>query len=101
MTQQNDKDGSPPHLNAVDERIIKQVRTGTATYGDHGIIDSPRDVGGWPPLESKPAPPDTDHDDLPDAWEVKYGLDPNNADDRNTLADDGYTMLEKYLNSII
>jgi|GEM_PF-5374095 len=45
------------------------------------------------------SPTDTDHDGMPDDWERKTGLDPNNADDRNTLAADGYTMLEKYLNS--
>jgi pectate lyase len=36
---------------------------------------------------------------MPDEWEQKNGLDPDNPDDRNRIANDGYTMLEKYLNS--
>jgi pectate lyase len=37
---------------------------------------------------------------MPDRWEKKQGLDPNYAPDRNKTGEDGYTMLEKYLNSI-
>jgi pectate lyase len=37
---------------------------------------------------------------MPDAWEKANNLDPNNANDRNNVAPDGYTMLERYLNSI-
>ena len=37
---------------------------------------------------------------MPDGWEKKNGLNPNDADDRNNVGKDGYTMLEKYLNSI-
>ena len=33
------------------------------------MIDSQDDVGGWPNLESTPAPKDSDHDGMPDAWE--------------------------------
>ena len=64
------------------------------------IIKSQDEVGGWPVLNSKPAPVDSDRDGMPDEWEKKNGLNPGNADDRNKVADDGYTMLEKYLNSI-
>jgi len=65
-----------------------------------GIIDSQADVGGWPTLTSTTAPEDTDHDGMPDAWESSHGLNPNDGEDRNEVADDGFTMLEKYLNSI-
>ena len=58
-------------------------------------------MGGWPEQKSVPAPVDTDHDGMPDEWETKNGLNKNNPDDRNKVAEDGYTMLEKYLNSII
>jgi len=57
-------------------------------------------VGGWPVLKSQLAPKDTDHDGMPDEWEHKNKLDKNNPYDRNTIASDGYTMLEKYINSI-
>jgi pectate lyase len=37
---------------------------------------------------------------MPDNWETKNNLNPKNADDRNKVGVDGYTMLEKYLNGI-
>lgn len=92
---------SLPKRDSIDERIIEEVRNGTATYGDDGIISSHSEVGGWPVLESAPAPADSDHDGMPDEWETKNGLNPDDASDRNKVADDGYTMLEKYLNSLI
>ena len=68
-----------PKRDSVDTRIIEEVRTGTATYGGiwgtgSGIIDSQTDVGGWPTLHSAPAPKDTDHDGMPDDWEMQYGF---------------------------
>lgn len=91
--------GASLQRDPVDARIIEEVRTGTATYGN-GIISSPLDVGGWPELASAPAPTDSDHDGMPDEWEKQNGLNPNDASDRNKIAEDEYTMLEKYLNSI-
>ncbi|MBN1414406.1 MAG: pectate lyase [Bacteroidales bacterium] len=104
-----------PGRDAVDTRIIEETRGGFATYEGVGykaevkiadaskkcgIIDTQNDVGGWPLLKSDPAPKDTDHDGMPDEWELKNELDPDNATDRNTIAEDGYTMLEKYINNI-
>ncbi|MBW3000256.1 solute carrier organic anion transporter [Candidatus Woesearchaeota archaeon] len=41
---------------------------------------------------------DTDMDGMPDKWELKYGLDPNNPDDANQDMDgDGYSNLDEYL----
>ena len=37
---------------------------------------------------------------MPDDWEINSGLDPRDPTDRNLVADDGCTMLEKYLNGI-
>ncbi|MDD3319815.1 MAG: pectate lyase [Paludibacter sp.] len=95
-----DHAGCSLHRDAVDTRIVGEARTGTSTYGNNGIITDPSDVGGWPTLNSLPAPTDTDHDGMPDDWETAHNLNPNNATDRNTVAADGYTMLEKYLNGI-
>jgi pectate lyase len=103
-----------PKRDAVDLRIIKEVRGGYATFegtykNNHevfnstkisGIIDTQADVGGWPELKSTPAPKDTDHDGMPDVWEEKNGLDPKNAEDRNNVSQEGYTMLEEYLNGL-
>ena len=41
---------------------------------------------------------DTDGDGMPDEWEVKYGLDPEDASDADTdLDNDGLTNLYEYL----
>jgi hypothetical protein len=37
---------------------------------------------------------------MPDDWEKANGHDPQNASDGNQKWGPGYTMLEKYLNSI-
>lgn len=105
-----------PRRDAVDMRIIEEVRNGNAIYEGVsykvqkrvidtsipcGMIDSQEDVGGWPELKSLPAPVDSDHDGMPDEWEKKNGLNPHDASDRNGVAKNGYTNLENYLNSII
>ncbi len=93
-----------PRRDAVDERVIHETKTGTATgkgvFGKPGIIDDPRVVGGWPEYKSATAPLDTDEDGMPDEWEKKKGLNPDNAADRNKSDHHGYTMLENYLNEI-
>lgn len=57
-------------------------------------------MGGWPEIKSSKAPKHTDHGGMPDKWEKKSKLNPTNVDDRNNVGEDGYTMLEKYLNGI-
>ncbi len=53
-------------------------------------------------LHSAPGLKDDDHDGMPDDWERAHGLDPANPKDRNGDFDgDGFTNLEKYLNSLI
>jgi len=90
---------SLPQRDSVDARIADEVRDGAATYGNHGIINTPDDVGGWPNLESAEAAQDSDNDGMPDEWEMKYGLDAHNADDNSSDKDgDSYTNVEEYLN---
>jgi len=106
---------SLPVRDAVDSRIIEEVRGGYATYEGKtykeqkrqpdlskksGIIDSQNDVGGWPVLNSLPAPADSDHDGMPDEWEKAQKLNPHNPDDRNQTDKDGWTNLERYLNGL-
>jgi len=44
---------------------------------------------------------DSDHDGIPDEWEKAHGLNPNDPADANgDYNGDGYTNLEKYLNSL-
>jgi pectate lyase len=87
---------------SVDKRIVGEVRSGTATYGN-GVIDSQEEVGGHPQLHSLPAPRDTDQDGMPNAWEAARGLDPLNPTDRNAtnLSGTFYTNLEVYLNELV
>lgn len=87
-----------PRRDAVDERIIGEVAAGTATHGN-GIIDTTDQAGGWPAYRSLPAPVDTDHDGMPDAWERRHGLNPANpADGIGDPDKDGYTSIEEFLN---
>lgn len=112
-----------PHRDAVDERIIGNVRRGQvsaqvgpntradlghAGYNDKtidellrliplGIITHPSQVGGYPSYRGTPYV-DTDGDGMPDAWETAHGLNPRDPSDANgDLNGDGYTNIEKYL----
>jgi pectate lyase len=91
---------------AVDSRIVEEVSTSTAygsgVYGTaKGIIDSPDAVDGYPAYQSVEAPVDSDHDGMPDTWEIEKGLNPNDAADGNKLTKSGYTALEIYLNGLV
>jgi hypothetical protein len=94
-----------PKRDAVDERVVNETRTGTAigkgVFGKPGIIDHPLAVGGWPEYKSAAAPADSDKDGMPDEWEKKKGLNPNDAADRNKTDASGYSMLEVYLNELV
>ena len=104
-----------PRRDPLDARIVEETRTGTARFGGSydarfddtgdgkdkgkGIIDSQKTVGGWPELNSAPAPDDADQDGMPNAWERGAGLDPEDpSDGPQDMDGDGYTNLEEYLN---
>ena len=58
--------------------------------------------GGYGTLNGGTAPVDTDGDGIPDAWERRYGLDPNDASDATADFDrTGYTNIEKYVNGLL
>lgn len=113
---------SLPKRDPVDARIIETVRTGKIFYKEggktgvgkeyikrrldedsykKGIISDISQVGGYPEYKGTPYK-DSDNDGMPDAYEIKMGLNPNNpADaslDRNK---DGYSNIEEYLNSLV
>ena len=113
-----------PHRDSVDERIIKEVRTGkippmtiakgsqekakfygyAQKYTDElaslvpkGFVTDPSEAGGWPEYKGTPYK-DSDGDGMPDDWEKAHGLNPNDASDASSdLNGDGYTNIEKYL----
>lgn len=85
-----------PRRDAIDARIVANVRNGTGS-----LIDSPRQVGGYPEYREGVAPADGDGDGMSDEWERGRGLDPANAADGAEDDDgDGYTNLEEYLHSL-
>lgn len=113
-----------PRRDAVDERVMKMVRTGQPTtraepglaaslanpnFNERliaelvsdvpkGIITHADQVGGYPRYAGQPYP-DFDGDGLPDAWEKKHQLDPSNPSDALEDPDqDGYMSVEEFLN---
>lgn len=111
-----------PRRDAVDARVVEQVRTGKIAYKEiktdndfqfeHrrlpkdsyklGIITEINQVGGYPEYKGTPYQ-DTDHDGMPDDYEKKHGLNPNDGRDAPAMAkdDSGYTNIEEYLNSVV
>lgn len=110
-----------PKRDAVDIRVTEQVRTGKITYPENvnldnvpqfkhrrlpkdsyklGIITDISQVGGYPEYKGTPYK-DSDKDGMPDSWEIKYKLNPNDASDAiQDCNGDGYTNIEKYINGI-
>ena len=99
--------GASLHRDATDNRIITEVQTGVEKYGSsfdggkNGIIDSQKDVGGWPELKSEKSAIDSDNDGMPDEWETKNNLNPNVADNNKFNLDSNYTNIEVYINSLV
>lgn len=73
--------GASLKRDAVDQRVINDVKNGTGAFGANGIIDTPNQVGGYPTLAGGTAPVDSDKDGMPDTWETANGLNPNSASD--------------------
>ncbi|WP_231463756.1 polysaccharide lyase [Pedobacter sp. Leaf132] len=112
---------SLPVRDAVDQRIVKQVATGKIEVfeGAHltekqsyvkrrlpsdsykqGIISDISQVGGYPEYKGKPYT-DSDNDGIPDAYELKNGLNPKDAKDAAKVTKSGYSNIEVYLNSLV
>lgn len=88
----------------VDRRVVEEVRKGTSTQGVNkdGIIDSQTEVGGWPVLKSTTPLLDSDRDGIPDEWEKRKGLNPNDKNDGNMQSlQRRYDNIEVYLNSLV
>ena len=105
--------GASYNRDDVDARYVSETTNGTATYtgsvtGKKGIIDVVADVNGYTEENfgtgAWPEGYDTDGDGMPDEWENRWGLDPNDATDAKkfTMDPNGYyTNLEMYANSLV
>ena len=100
--------GASLKRDAVDARIVNEVKTGTAPKGTKGIIDSQTNVGGWPEYKATTGEvaqvADTDGDGMPDWFEDQFGLKKNDASDGSVkwLDKHGrYTNLEMYLHYLV
>lgn len=101
-----------PQIDDHDVRVIRETIDGTYTYtgtgpygGSPGLPNSQDDVGGWEDYgtATRPAGWDTDHDGLPNWWEMIKGLNPNSpandfSDSNGDPDGDEYTNLEDYMN---
>jgi len=99
--------GASFRRDTLDERIIHDVKNRTGRFIDvqggypHGTAYE-LTLNAWPTLRSLKAPMDTDKDGLPDEWEKKRGLDPNDAADASEYKlDKNYTSIEVYINGLI
>ncbi len=90
-----------PRRDAVDLRIVQEVRTGKVTYEEgKGIITAIEQVGGYPEYKGTPFT-DLGADGIPLWWKNKYKLDVKDANlASKDLQGDGYTVIEKYLNGL-
>lgn len=113
-----------PKRDAVDLRIIQDVRSGKVSSGpfkgsreaykavrysdnsideivrlvDLGIITDPSQVGGYPAYKGAPYA-DADGDGLPDDWEIRHQLNPRDPADASIDSDnDGYSNIEEFIN---
>ena len=117
----NNAGATIPKRDAVDSRVVEQVKTGKIKYKEgvklpetqfkhrrlpidsykQGIITDVSQVGGYPEYKGTPYK-DSDADGMPDEWETKNGLNPKKAADASLDKNkDGYTNIEEYLNSVI
>lgn len=108
--------GASLHRDWVDEQMVYDTKNGVATstgsgnaggiinsQDDNKPADAPADWSPWPNLVTDATidVTDTDGDGIPDYWEDANGLDKNNAEDGKATDADGYTNLERYMNSIV
>ncbi len=94
--------GASLNRDNADTRIALFVDTYISdTKSGNGIISTMEDVGGFENFKMLPPVLDSDGDGISDDWEINNGLNPYDAGDGKLLAENGYTNLENYLNSLV
>jgi len=78
---------------AVDKRLVNEVRTGGGSLKD--------EAGPWPELEAGVAPPDSDGDGVPDRYESAHGMDPSASDATGDVNCNGYDDVEDWYNRLV
>ncbi|MFN8307025.1 MAG: pectate lyase [Ferruginibacter sp.] len=98
--------GASFRRDTMDSRIINDVKNRTGNFVDvqggfpHGT-EYERTVNAWPALQSLPAPADADKDGMPDEWERKNKLNPQDPNDASVVSLHSYfTNLEVYINGL-
>ena len=96
-----------PERDTLDERIINDVKNRTGHFIDvqggysHGTAYE-KTLSAWPYLKQSEAAADTDKDGMPDSWELKNHLNPEDPSDaaQNKLHRH-YTNIEVYINELV
>lgn len=78
---------------AVDQRLLQEVKDGTGSFKDR--------AGPYPDLAAGTAPADTDGDGMPDAWESAHGTNPQVPDANGDVNGNGYDNVEDWFNSLV
>lgn len=85
-----------------DLRYVDNVKNRSYSYegsaeSTNGLIDSQKDVGGWPEYKTYDNYIDSDVDGIPDGW-LEKNYPGKKANEQHSS---GYTYLEMYLNSLV
>jgi hypothetical protein len=94
--------GASLHRDQVDTLVVADV-TSLGASGHLWTTQTATGLAnnGYGTLTGGPAPLDSDADGMPDAWEIKYGLNPHDPSDAGGDFDHtGYTNIEKYINGL-
>jgi hypothetical protein len=92
------------NLDSVDARLLADAANGTQWFdyrdseGDYRPPANLIEAGGYPVIDRGTPCLDTDHDGMPDDWEIARGLNPSLDDSAHDRNNDGYTNIEEYIN---
>jgi pectate lyase len=94
------------HRDAADTRIVQQYQNGgSGGFWPNGVTFTgqssfPQPTGNWQdnPVTNFTACTESLHDGIPDSWKAAKGLSTTDGTVHNTVAPNGYTWLENYIN---